>query len=299
MVIRIRNVWPRPRRSSWASTGCWSFGRRAAQESAVVARIGRAAKAAKKTAALLKAPQRLSDIASLDNVLLARRRTGEPLQRTHRSIGAEGDPRHDSAGVGVDRCPRVLSGAHLPASHAGRGGRRGPGGVSSVRIRALHAEQAAAQIRGAVPRGDRSAVARPAGGTCADDRPEHGGRGAAGSHRAGVPDSCTTSRTSGCRCSQALRNFADRVRVPGCAVLRHRRADAEGVGRKPFRGSRQSRGDYPRSVQGQASGAGHFCARPHHRVGAVGTADVAWRCSSPSVTRRNTPPSTVIRSGCR
>jgi tight adherence protein B len=53
----------------------------AAQESAVRARIGGTSKAAK-TAALLKAPQRLSDMHVLDNLLARAGRFVEPLQRT-------------------------------------------------------------------------------------------------------------------------------------------------------------------------------------------------------------------------
>ena len=52
-----------------------------AQESAVLARIGGQAKAAK-MAALLKAPQRLSDMHSLDYVLARAGRIVEPFQRT-------------------------------------------------------------------------------------------------------------------------------------------------------------------------------------------------------------------------
>jgi tight adherence protein B len=63
----------------------------AAQESAVLARIGGQAKTAKK-AALLKAPQRLSDMHSLDYVLARAGRMVEPLQRAIDQSGLKVTP---------------------------------------------------------------------------------------------------------------------------------------------------------------------------------------------------------------
>ena len=89
--------------------------------------------------------------------------------------------------------------------------------------------------------------------------------------------------------SQALKNFADRVvcldaRFFVTAVLTQKEAGGNlsevldnlaAIIRDRFKVKRQ--------VQG------YFRTRPHYGVGAVGAADDAGACSSPSATRRNTP----------
>lgn len=58
-----------------------------AEEAAVVARIGRAADLGKRKAALLRAPDRLSDLALFDRLLVHSGRFVEPLQRTIEQSG--------------------------------------------------------------------------------------------------------------------------------------------------------------------------------------------------------------------
>ena len=98
---------------------------------------------------------------------------------------------------------------------------------------------------------------------------------------------------------QALKAFARSHADSRRAVLRDRGADAARGGRQPFGSARQPGVDHPRSLPGQAAGAGHLGARPNHRLDSVGAAGRAWRCSSRSRARRRTGSSTPTRSGSR
>ena len=92
----------------------------------------------------------------------ARRRTGGAAQPHHRSIGAEGDARHHSAGVGVEAAARLLL---VTPSCISRWSRRS----SRPWRRVFRSDTCATRgandcsIRGTVPRGDRSPVAPAAG----------------------------------------------------------------------------------------------------------------------------------------
>ena len=149
--------------------------------------------------------------------------------------------RHHSAGVGVDRCPRrsfwCITFLHLTLVAAVGAALAAmlPFGTCATRATTN------AQIRGAVPRGDRSAVARASGGTCVHDRPEMVAEE--------LPDPIgpefqTALRPAELRACHSRRR--SRTSPIGSPLLDARFfvtavLTQKGGGRKPFGGSRQSR----------------------------------------------------------
>ena len=132
-----------------------------------------------------------------------------------------------------------------------------------------------AQVRGAVPGGDRSARPGAARGARAHDRPRHGRRRDCRTRSVRSSSCSTTSRTSGCRCRRRSRTSRDRIPVLDAqffvtAVLTQRESGGNlsevldnlaTIIRERFKVKRQVRV--------------HLGARPHHGLDPVGAADRA------------------------
>ena len=109
------------------------------------------------------------------------------------------------------------------AAVGGHGAARPRRGVAADRLRPLPRRAPGAQVRGAVPRGDRADRPRPAGRPRDDDRPGAGRRGAARSGRRRVPPGLRPPelRHVDAGRAPALRPARAAARRP---LLRHRRA---------------------------------------------------------------------------
>ena len=134
------------------------------------------------------------------------------------------------------------------------------------------AADALAQVRGAVPGGDRPDCARAARRPRVHDR-----------HRAWSPTRCPTpvgpefrllyeQQNFGMPLPDALRGFAEARAAARRAVFRDRGADPARSGRQPVGGARQSGVGHPRALQGEAPGA-RACRRT-----AGSPAGCSWRC---------------------
>ena len=170
-----------------------------AQEAALRARIGEKSAKVAKAVALLKTPDRLSDLPTLDRLLLPMTRVTAPLQRTIAQSGLKVTLGTIVLASALLRRARLRAGALLLTSQARRGPGRRHRRLPSLRLRAARTWPADVEVRGAVPGGDRPPVACAPGRTCADDRPVHGRGGDAGSQSRRNFRRCTTSRTSVCR----------------------------------------------------------------------------------------------------
>ena len=211
-----------------------------ARESAVVARIG-GTTTLTKTAALLKAPQRLSEMQSLDNVLARAGGLVAPLQRTIDQSGLKvtlGTILLASALTAALAFLLVHTFLHLTLVAAVVGALAAClpfGYVRHMRSkRLLKFEEQFPEAIDLLSRALRAGHALTTGlSMVAEELPDPIG-----------PEFQTLydQQNFGMPALAGAEELRRSGGVPGCTVLRHRRADAEGGGRKPFRGSRQPRG---------------------------------------------------------